>query len=473
MSRNTAVLEAAEVESRPAERVKARRGRPRRFDFLRGKQTFQKEAAFLEFVAAYPDRDGLSMYIFRLKPKIDFGLIGIENSHIQLITDIESFSREYIEENFGGGEYMVTLNDANARPPERAKGFFRINTPGLEPKLDVRTVCLNDRENADYIEKLIAKGILVRSENGGKPKVKTESDAIPETVTMPGSEAASVLPAAPAGGAAAAAPSPSSSFPGDVPVPIWLKILDRVLTPAPPPPPPPNPIELINIAFQIAERTQPKNEAGPQPIDVLEAYSRVSKLVNPAGAAPPAVPVVSDGGGGASSWVVMLPQIIQSLPQLVQAWTMAKAAAAAAGAAPHSPVMAAPSPGGSAVSAPIPGAADSHTSEVQSMTSLFSPLMISKLGRIVPAALEKFQAGISGIDYAYAVCVMEGKPVYRAICQMGSEGLMAALAGIPHPEVQALLGGRRAELQAWLDDFLSYDVDSDSASDGAETESAS
>src|SRR6266704_1815169 len=84
-----------------------------KFDYSRYRQTFQRPAEFYKFLEGYPEKSGLCAYIYRLKPRIDLSLIGIDDSHIHQTAAESEMTEDYCGETYGRGLYMCVLNDAN------------------------------------------------------------------------------------------------------------------------------------------------------------------------------------------------------------------------------------------------------------------------------------------------------------------------------------------------------------------------
>ena len=242
-----------------AEVPKPQRGRPRKtFEYGAAvpSLSFRNPAQFSAYLAGYPDSSGLLAYIYRLKPKIDLGLIGATENHIHKTMLPEEMTPEYCARRWGAGLFFLTLTDAN-RPKGRqecARTWIEIDDPALRPIYDPRTLLVHDRENLAEVQRLLAAGVLMRDENG-EPKVRTEG-AGPSVSVAP----AAVPPAAPV-----AVPELSQSLQEK----LLMKILD-------------SPSAQLEQAFQIAGRLMPAPVAAASlPLDLDQLAERVASKLRP------------------------------------------------------------------------------------------------------------------------------------------------------------------------------------------------
>lgn len=473
-----------------------RRGRPPRknvasppdFDYEQGKQTIQRDSEFWRFCEGYPDKSGLSVYVYRLWPAIDFNLIGRRDAYITIVTDPAKFHSAGIIEEFGGGEYWLKASDANARPPDRAKSWIRCLEPDVVPKLDLRTLKVNDPRNADYIEGLIATGAMVR-DTDGRARLRTGDDTL-----APGG-----APVGPGSAVPVAVPAAAAAAPPGLPVSVIEKLTSVVLERLLATPPASDPESVFNLAWRIADRvTPPAAQAAPPPAPVsalqqLESLVALKSAVGdlfgpPAVAAPP--------GAG---WWSIIPQVLPMLPSLLQSFaalasTTARGAGAPAGppsllntgvrpgaGIPYADVSggghgsgvgpvilqgvpveaAAPVPPGVAGGEPFPAVMDLPP-ELQGVVT---PEVMEKLLRLAPVALSKWDSGeCSGLDFAVAFHVLEGKPLYRLLyAVVGAENVFRLLSVCPHPSLLGATEAKLHSLREWVDEFLSLDVDAAAA----------
>lgn len=186
----------------------ARRGRPMKgkvpnepTDYTRHRLTFNNAEAFMVYMAGYPNRDGITMYLYRLFPKIDLSLIGQRESNIQKggYDDLQLFTRDAVAEKFGRGDYQVKVVDSNR--PEGTREIvrsaqYRIPDADKPAIYDPRTLILAHADNIDEVNRQIMLGVLVRDASG-TPRIRTAGDA---SVPIP---AAAVPPPGPATSSAA------------------------------------------------------------------------------------------------------------------------------------------------------------------------------------------------------------------------------------------------------------------------------
>ena len=449
-------------------------GRPKKgavkpLRFAEGKQTFQNESVFWRFVSEYPgrvpgmSRNGISIFVFRLWPVVDNGLIDKRDAWQEVISDETKWNREYLEGEYGGGVLMLKLMDANATPKERARTFIRFDDPEAEPKLNLRTLDLHASKNASYIDRLVARGELVRNEDGSV-SLKTGSVAAGAGGPVAPPNVYSYVGAVPS----ATAP-PTGEY--GVPQGILAKIVERALAV-------PGPDQQLSMAFQIADRLHPTPAPAPAlpaagPVvsparslsgglhEVLELYRQIKELVEPATAAP----VVS---AEAPWWVSAIPQLARELPAVlagVASLMRAQSGGAVrvSGFAPAAGPMAVINGPGQ----PQAAAAPALPAEYADLLSMFSPAMQSSILRVIPLAVQRLKDGMIGSDVACGIVVFEGADTYRALAGLGPMKLMLAIANFPDPEIQQLLLTQGPRVAEWVDDFLNYNIDGD----GAESES--
>lgn len=459
------------VADRPAKKKTARRsptpgGRRAPFDYDEGRQTFQRDSVFWEWLAGYPKTEGLSLYVFRIAPSIDNAQVGRTESNIGLITDPAKWNREYIQESYGGGVLMLKLSDANARPTERARTWVKNDDPEVEPKLDLRTLRLNDPVNADYIERCIVRGLLVRGEDG-KPRLKTEPAAAPAVAAAapPASAPASAGGAISVDGAA-----PDNVF-ASLPSAFWARVMERLISP------PPSPLEQLKVLRELQALASNGGGAAPAAasataLDGLRDLKEMRDLITDFMPAASSAPVAPAGAG----WWVIIPQVLPMLPALLA--SLRQSFATSGNGAPAGvvngrmvPAAAVPSfvPNSSSTSSPSAGMAmppdDSARVELPpeiamlppEVQKMFTPEVFAGLNRILPLAVSRYMAGVSGDDFAYAVRVLEGRDIFRVFDALGSDGIRSAFAMIPDPVFQGAVASDPARLAKWIDDFVSFD----------------
>jgi hypothetical protein len=110
---------------------------------------------------------------------------------------------------------------------------------------------------------------------------------------------------------------------------------------------------------------------------------------------------------------------------------------------------------------------DGKGAEIQNGSSHAAPMapldltsgdMFSRLVRVGNLALEKMRAGMTGFDFASFLCssyTPGGLDLFRILAADGTTGVMGLLGQLP--EVIAAGPEGRAAIEAFLDDFFTYD----------------
>ena len=150
-------------------------------DYTRHRLTFTDPDAFWAYMTDYPNKDGVTMYLYRIRPVIDLSLIGLRESNIQKggYGDLKLFSRDAVGEKFGRGEFQVKVTDSNR--PEGQKEVvrscqYKILEGEKAPVYDPRTLVLSHADNIDEVNRQIMLGVLVRDASG-TPRIRTAGDA--------------------------------------------------------------------------------------------------------------------------------------------------------------------------------------------------------------------------------------------------------------------------------------------------------
>lgn len=413
---------------------------PAVFDYALSDQTFQKPQEFYRYLEGYPNKQGLLAYIYRLKPKIDLSLIGIEETTI-LRTAVESeMTEEHVAEQFGRGLYMLTLNDAN-RPKgqkEVAKTWFDCSMAPKPPQYDPRTLCLAEPKNQDEITRLLNTGVFVNDKVTGRPRVRTTDDG-PQPVTPV---------AAPANGT-------GEIFGRDMVAQIVLAALNRGTQ---------SPHDTVKDTIEIARLLVPASQPGPDletivervvtrlngaeaPSDPFRTYERMENFLDKM--RPPVTGQVltstgsaiasAVGGESAATWAPHLPgifreargfitELFQEL-RIMREMSPANGAPAANGHQPQAPVARRPA------------------------------TMNERIEEVCRMGFERMSEGMKGFDFAAWVCMFHpgGLEVFQYLAQSGAMGVIALLAFNPASRALANDPVIRPQLETFLTDFFSFD----------------
>jgi hypothetical protein len=442
------------------------------FNFAGSKQKFREPSIFADFVRAYPDHQATVCYFYRLRPVIDVSLIGDTETCIGKTHTLSDMAEEFAADKWGRGKYWVCFNDEN-RPQGHqnvAQTWFDITDPTVKPPVyDLRTLVLSEKENIDEINRAIAAGKIERDQRGNYRLVgqDTQTAAVP-AVTAP---------------VAVAAPQPSAF--GSIGDRVVEKLLDRALPSATPL----SPSDTLEQAFQIADRLKPPNTGeaamfaelrnelralqtkfenggpGSQLDRDLAAYERMETFFDKIGAGRARTLV----GSEEPAWLKPLVAIAEKFAPLVLSRLATPPAAHTAphNASPHSgPVaLAAGAPAPPMTSYPVFLPAD-------------APLMDRAI-QVVSLALEKFNQGVSGFDFAAWMVGFYpgGREVFKMLESAGGPAECIGLIAM-FPQLHQVAGPvladpvRKEALEQWLADFLDYNADVEGAAEESADEAA-
>lgn len=426
-------------------------GASRAFDYARSRLELTRPEDFAAYVAGYPAKAGLQLYMYRLKPKIDFGLIGVKEHTIRKVFEVGDMNLDYVRREFGRGKYQFKLNDKmrDKGQTEVCTMIFDVIDPELEPVYDVRTLCLGAPENIDEINRLIEKGVLMRDANN-MPRLRTERDG----------------PAQTQGAAVASAPS-NDLISRDVIGQVFLKLISQGTQ---------NPSDMMNQAISIAKLLRPETPMGAggltveQVLEIVDkrlgngravddpfsAWERIEGFLAKArgGVAAVAGAATSDNTlAGISdvlkSAAVVIPQVIQGIDFLQKQRMRLAVTVNANGAVspPNGPQL-------------------DHNGNVPQPMSL-----AEQIGEVCQLGFVKMNEGVPGFDFASYVCQFHpgGLDIFRWLEARGTTGVMGLL--VMNPEAAPILADaqQHAKLEKFLDDFFTYDPDGGAGEDDDET----
>lgn len=398
-------------------------------DYSRYRLTFTDADQFMTFMRGYPLTEGVTLFLYRLVPKIDLSLIGKRESNIQKggYSDLNLYSLESIAEKFGCGKYQVKVTDSN-RPDGQREVVrtcqYKITDAGA-PVYDVRTLELGHSDNIDEVNRLITSGVLIRDASGA-PRLRTASDAAPVVAApVAGNGDSSFVYQLAMAAVQNAAQSPRDSVKDTIEVARMLM-------------PPPQPVvDLEAIVERVAARFKPSD-----PLDVFTQYDKIESFIGRFRApGAGAVNAVGDGVASTDSWAPHLQGILESATSFLNTGMAAFRELRQNGGAAPPPVAAAAAPQNGDVNAnPLP------------------PLN-QRIEQVFMMGFQEMQKGISGFDFAAWVCLRMpgGLEVYRALEPNGAAGLIA-LAGA-NPLAASVVNNKktRDQLETFLADFCSFD----------------
>ena len=428
-------------------------------DFSRSLQTLTPES-FFRFIRQYPKPEGTQIYVYRVKPVIRREQAGISTSYIDSLAGnvAAAFDPDYLLRTHGSGRFHLKLSDAN-KPKgltEVAKTTADVWDPAVEPILNPIELLVNssDVETANCVQKYLAKGWTIQevaAPDGRKYPRLTQ----PQNDSAAGKLADTVRDLA---GQVAARPEGGSEL-----VPLVRELVQQ-LRPTHDP---------LDRAFQIADRMAPKQDSASTQLVNTMGNLLVSRLGSGADPRPDPVAQLKEtaallkelgvgvGGGGESgggSWrdaLAALPGILQYGAMLFREIRLS---AVQPEAQPGNvlTIDRQPEP---APPAPLP--AEPVETEDEEMP-LGLPVSIKELRAVGTNAIDAFDRGIEGDDFAHAlVCgSRKGEQVYtalsEALSELGKEGILSAIGMIPG--LADRLAPKREELETWIDKFCAYSV---------------
>jgi len=363
-------------------------------------------------------------YLYRLEPKINRALTGNPSS-IQIVEGIKGreFGPDEILKAHGSGKYQVRFNDSNHKPHNQIYDcVFELNDPTRPPVLDQRELDMDARCNQSYIQGLRAAGLLqtegeaMDAKGGG---VEAVAGVAQEALKMV--REGQMKPAADGEGAA----------------------FDRALKLAQVMAPKSDPLEL---AVKIAAMSQ-GNASGELVKTLSDALARMIDKQNGAAVQNPMAGLdqtlgimeklgvrIGRQSSGGREWFEIIPDTINAATSFLGTLALMRSQDPAAAAA----LAKQPAP-----SLPAPPVEDNGVIRPQ------------RVMQIAERALVRFQAGVSGSDFAHGLVTMEddGEKVYGMLALVGADQIMGALRQHPSwPQLQP----RESEVRAWVDDFLAY-----------------
>jgi hypothetical protein len=135
---------------------------------------------FMRFMKGYPNPQGVTIFLYRLVPRIDLSLIGLEEANIQKgsIDDLHLFTLDAVAEKFGRGKYNIRVTDSN-RPDGQRQVIqtcpYKLFDAEKPPVYNPQSLVLGHADNIDEVNRLISAGVLVRDASGS-PRLRTVTD---------------------------------------------------------------------------------------------------------------------------------------------------------------------------------------------------------------------------------------------------------------------------------------------------------
>jgi len=389
---------------------------PDELEFERPFQTLRPET-FYRFTRDYPKKEAVSTYVYRLLPKINRSLVGIKTNYIGI--HIEPLDEMTLLQKYGSGMYLLKFTDSNQAKglTQRATSKVELSDPDFPSSVDPRELVLDDEKSRPYLDDLRARGVLKGEQVAGatndNPAVGALADMTKQLLDERGKQS-----------------QLSDQF-----TPILLAMLQR------------NPME---EAFKIAERLKPTEspfntellklvmvQQRQEPKDPFENYERIETMMDRLAAK-------SGGGSKSGGWG----EFLHAAPGLLQSgMNLLGMILAVRGNQPAPPTV----PVQTSVQSPAPTEPMLPPGELDMM----NPATIRVLQATGEKAIKAFERGIAGDHFASGLCVdEEGERTYDLLFALGKDGILQALSMVPG--LTERLSPRRAEIEAWLESFISY-----------------
>lgn len=400
-------------------------------DYTRWRITINDPDQFMEFMRNYPNPQGVTLFLYRLKPKIDVTLIGQKETNIQKgpIADLNLWSIEAIAEKFGRGWYNARVTDSN-RPEGQTQVVqscvYKLSDAEKPPVYDVRTLELANPDNIDEVNRLIASGVLVR-DGSGMPRLRMATDS-------PVAAAATAAPAAHEDSTAtgllyqiAIEAFKSSRQSPTEHVRDSIEIAKLMRPDAPPTP------SIDQIADAVVARMG--GTGGRASADPFAGWERVQAFVERigGGAAANPAPVPAATGEAGSAWAPYAADIIREArafwPQIVFGIQELRK--------------------------------DRQKKPEQQQNGVPMLPLTQRIETIFKSAFQSMQRGITGAQFAAWLCMSGefpgGLEAFEFLKPGGAAGVITMASGHPVGAQVINDAALRAQLDVFLADFFSFD----------------
>lgn len=383
------------------------------FDFNRSFQKLSWET-FQKFQFAYPNKEGISLYLYRLWPLIDRKLTG------QAVKNIDVFPGPVTEEDLlrkhGSGKYLLTFNDTN-KPKTMTKVAetkIDLNDHDFPPVLDQNELIMGHRDNDSYIAGLKARGEWKRDTE--MPHQNPDSAATAELAKLVSNMTGKLLDKE---------QPPAQPDPFDQA--LRMLTIMKEFTPKPAAIQQADPYD---VALKLVSLVQ--GQRSEQKEDPLEVYARVTETVERIAGR------FDRGSGGSIGWSHVLLKLIEHLPGVLQSVVAMKVMGEQGGIAQQAgvpaPVMTVP------------------TREAQMPTTASDLPAIFSVIR--PYLFRAMTSGQPGDDFAAGLVTFVGQEKYDALASHGEEGLINFLQS--QADVWPMIAPYEERVREFIRDFLAY-----------------
>lgn len=403
------------------------------FDFAKT-SSFQHADDWYRYLEAYPNKTGLSCYVYRLKPKIDLSLVGREETHIMMTSTPAEMTEEYIGSVFGRGKYMLRVIDKNRVAPlkqECAQVWFDCINASKPPLYDPRSLLISEPTNVDEINRLLNLGVLIRDTPNSNPRVATGAER--------SGNFSSNAPADPYGKidlgqvlmhlVNRGSEDPQKMVMHTIEM---AKVLNGAAGSAP---------DVETIINRVVDRLKPA--AAVDPLQMYMSVAETLKKILPAGVTDSGAPA-APAENGASSWAPHLAGIfseirttLRELPAVVATFREMRGGGSQNGA--QQPMQQQPQ-------------------QKQAQPAALAPIG-DRIREVCILGFSQLNKGGKGFDFAAFIWnhFPGGQEVYRTLEPGGAAGLIGLMS--MDPSASALLNDAqfRPRLEEFLSDFFTFD----------------
>jgi len=404
------------------------------FDYSRWRLKLYSSDDFAAYLADYPDKKGLMAYVYRLLPKIDLTLVGIDQTNILETATPAEMTPQFVAAKFGRGKYMLKLNDAN-RPKgqtEVCQSWFRLEDEEKPPVYDIRTLVLGHADNIDEVNRQLAIGNLVRDAVTGAPRVRTQADADGPLPVVNGSNGGGeLLTRETVGQLILGLVKNGTQHPGEmmkqsIEIAKLLNPPERVTTSV-------DQLQQLRQVIEITRMLQPPAAVIPpaiSSIDPFQNYERIEAFISKVrGDAP--IAAGGDGAGTLQAVAAIISGLTSAVPQIFEGIERLRKGPGRAG-----PVR-----------------------RVQNVE--MQKTLPDRVAEIAQLGFAKMNEGVNGFDFAAWVCAWHpgGLEVYRFLEPNGAAGVLGLAAMNPQTAPVVSNPATRAQLEQFLNDFFTFDPD--------------
>lgn len=441
MASQPAVKTPSARSSAPA-RGPVRRAPGRAFDYSRFRIPIPNPEQFAQYLAGYPNKSGLQLYIYRLWPKIDFGLISQREHTIRKVFELGQMNVEWVTREFGRGKYQFKLNDKlrDKGETEVCNMVFEITDPERPPVYDVRTLCLGASENIDEVNRLIETGALLRDPSGN-PRVRTERDGPAQAPVVLGP------------------PAPAQEFISrDMVGQMFVTMMQKAMA---------DPSTAMAQTIEIAKLLRPDNPTTPALTleqigelidkrmgraaagDPFSQWERIEAFLSKARGATGSVVAAATSDSVLSGISEVLKGAAVVIPQVISGIDFLQKQRAKLTLTIN----------GTGNGAPAPAGAPDGAATMETRPPAMS--LADRIAEIAQMAFIKMNEGTNGFDFAAFICQWHegGLDVYRFLEPHGTVGVIGLLT--MNPQAAPILADpvKRPQLENFLNEFFTYDPD--------------